>query len=149
MDHQDVQQQQKDYFNTLFTSGVAAEGVQRGNESHHPSIYSGALPSPSEATMPSSNPVLPNFPLNFDLMSQLVSSQGQQSGSISQSQYSPQLVLEQRLRLNQLHQLQLQNQILQQQVSSIMVTSSPSAHIPSLPFFLAGIPERPRQRIFY
>jgi hypothetical protein len=113
MDHQDVQQQQKGFFNPLF---IGAETVQRGNESHSSSIYGGALPSPTDPTMPSSNPVISNFPLNFDLISQLISSPGQQSGSIGQGQYNPQLVLEQRLKLNQLHQLQLQNQILQQQV---------------------------------
>jgi hypothetical protein len=116
MDHQDVQQQQKDFFNPLFISPFGAETVQRGNESHPSSIYGGTLPSPTEATMPSSNPVIPNFPLNFDLITQIISSEGQQSGLIGQGQYSPQLVLEQRLKLNQLHQLQLQNQILQQQV---------------------------------
>ncbi|KAH8987823.1 hypothetical protein EDB92DRAFT_1935980 [Lactarius akahatsu] len=117
MDHQDVQQQQqKDFFNTLFTSDVGAENVQRGNESHHhPTMYGGALPSPPQPTMPPSNSVIPNVPLDFELVTQLMGIQGHQSGSMNQGQYSPQLVLEQRLKLNQLQQLQLQNQILQQQ----------------------------------
>ncbi len=118
MDHQDVQQQ-KDFFNTLFTSDVGAENVQRGNESHHPTLYGGALSS-SPPTMPPSNPVIPNVPLDFELVTQLMSIQGQQSGAMNQGQYSPQLVLEQRLKLNQLQQLQLQNQILQQQVRRIL-----------------------------
>ncbi|SRR5882762_11026924 len=117
MDHQDVQQQQqKDFFNTLFTPDVGTETVQRGNESHHPAMYGGALRSSSQTTMPPSNPVMPDMPLDFELVSQLMGIQGQQSGSMGQGQYSPQLVLEQRLKLNQLQQLQLQNQILQQQV---------------------------------
>ncbi len=120
MDHQDVQQQQKDYFNTLFTSDVGAENVQRGNESHHPTLYGGALPSSSPPTIPPSNPVMPNVPLDFELVTQLMGIQGQQSGPMNQGQYSPQLVLEQRLKLNQLQQLQLQNQILQQQVRRIL-----------------------------
>ncbi|KAI0288373.1 hypothetical protein BC826DRAFT_1107776 [Russula brevipes] len=112
MDHQDVQQQQKDFFNSLFISEVGAE---RGNESHHP-YAGGALPSPSSSTMSPPNPALPNSPLNLDLVTHLIAMQGQQPGSMSQGQYSPQLVLEQRLKLNQLQQLQLQNQILQQQL---------------------------------
>ena len=124
MDHQDVQQQEKDFFNTLFTPDAGAENVQRGNESH---MYGGALPSPSQATtMPPSHPVIPNDPLNFDIVTQMMGIQGQQSGSMSQGQYSPQLVLEQRLKLNQLQQLQLQNQILQQQVRRIL---SPSVRL--------------------
>lgn len=120
MDHQDVPQQQKDFFNTLFTSDVGAENVQRGNEFH---MYGGALPSPSQATMPPSHPVIPNDPLDFELVTQLMGIQGQQSGSMGQGQYNPQLVLEQRLKLNQLQQLQLQNQILQQQVRRILSLS--------------------------
>ncbi|KAH9998628.1 hypothetical protein BJV77DRAFT_979393 [Russula vinacea] len=80
MDHQDAQQQQKDFYNAL----IAEVGADRGNETHHPCMYGGALPSPTSSTMSPSNP--------------------------------PQLVLEQRLKLNQLQQLQLQNQILQQQL---------------------------------
>jgi len=114
MDHQDVEQQQKDIFSTLFISEVGAE---RGNESHHPSMYCGALPSPPPSAMSPPNPVLPDVPLNLDIVTQLIGGlQGQQTGQIAQGQYSPQLVLEQRLKLNQLQQLQLQNQILQQQV---------------------------------
>src|SRR6267154_1969642 len=108
MDHQDAQQQQKDFYNAL----IAEVGAERGNESHHPSMYGGALPSPSSSTMSPSNPVIPNSPLDLDLVTQLIGLQGQQTGSMSQGQYSPQLVLEQRLKLNQLQQLQLQNQIL-------------------------------------
>jgi hypothetical protein len=119
MDHQDAQQQQKDFYNAL----IAEVGADRGNESHHPCMYGGALPSPSSSTMSSSNPVISNAPLNLDLVTQLIGLQGQQSGSMNQGQYSPQLVLEQRLKLNQLQQLQLQNQILQQQVSPILRTS--------------------------
>jgi hypothetical protein len=66
--------------------------------------------------MSPSNPVIPNASLDLDLVTQLIGLQGQHTGSMSQGQYSPQLVLEQRLKLNQLQQLQLQNQILQQQV---------------------------------
>ena len=112
MDHQDTQQQQKDFYNAL----IAEVGAERGNESHHPSMYGGALPSPSSSTMSPSNPVIPNSPLDLDLVTQLISLQGQQNGSMNQGQYTPQLVLEQRLKVNQLQQLQLQNQILQQQV---------------------------------
>ena len=120
MDHQEVQQQQqKDFFN-LFTPDVGAESVQRGNESHHPTMYSGALPSPSQSNLPPSHPVMPNGSLDFELVTQLIGIQGQQSGSMDQGQYSPQLLLEQRLKLNQLQQLQLQNQILQQQVRRIL-----------------------------
>jgi hypothetical protein len=117
MDHQDAQLQQKDFYNAL----IAEVGADRGNESHHPCMYGGALPSPSPSTMSSSNPVDPNVPLNLDLVTQLIGLQGQQSGSMSQGQYSPQLVLEQRLKLNQLQQLQLQSQILQQQVSPMLL----------------------------
>ena len=120
MDHQDAQQQQKDFFNTLFTSDVGAENVRRGNESHLPTMYGGALPSPSQTTLPPSHPEMPNVPLDFELVTQLMGIQGQQSGSMGQGQYSAQLVLEQRLKLNQLQQLQLQNQILQQQVRQIL-----------------------------
>ncbi|KAH9171371.1 hypothetical protein EDB89DRAFT_1972284 [Lactarius sanguifluus] len=128
MDHQDVQQQQKDFFNTLFTSDVGAENVQRGNESHHhATMYGGALPSPSQPTMPPSNSVIPNVPLDFELVTQLMGIQGQQSESMNQGQYSPQLVLEQRLKLNQLQQLQLQNQILQQQLQFLNGQDSTSS----------------------
>jgi hypothetical protein len=119
MDHQDAQQQQKDFYNAL----IAEVGADRGNETHHPCMYGGALPSPTSSTMSPSNPVVPNSPLNLDLVTQLMGLQGQQTGSMNQGQYSPQLVLEQRLKLNQLQQLQLQNQILQQQVSPILLTS--------------------------
>ena len=111
MDHQDPEQQQKDFYNAL----IAEVGAERGNESH-PCMYGGALPSPSSSTMSPSNPVIPNVHLDLDLVTQLVGLQGQQTGPMTQGQYSPQLVLEQRLKLNQLQQLQLQNQILQQQV---------------------------------
>jgi hypothetical protein len=154
MDHQEVQQQQKDFFNTLFTPDVGAENDQRGNESHHPTMYGGALPSPSQSNMPPSHPAIPNVPLDFELVTQLMGIQGQQSGSMNQGQYSPQLVLEQRLKLNQLQQLQLQNQILQQQVRRIL---SPSVRLfndlalrPLLyPLFLAPILEWPGQYIFH
>ncbi|KAI0298670.1 hypothetical protein B0F90DRAFT_1818540 [Multifurca ochricompacta] len=130
MDHQDVQQQ-KDFYNTLFTPEVSTENIQRGNgngnENHHSSMYGGALPSSSQATMAPSNPVIPNVPLNFDLMTQLMGIQGQQSGSMSQGQYSPQVMLEQRLKLNQLQQLQLQNQILQQQLELLNGQGSTSS----------------------
>jgi hypothetical protein len=117
MDHQDAQQQQKDFYNAL----IAEVDADRGNESHHPCMYGGAaLPSPSSSSMSSSNPVIPNVPLNLDLVTQLIGLQGQQTGSVGPGQYSPQLVLEQRLKLNQLQQLQLQNQILQQQVSMLL-----------------------------
>jgi hypothetical protein len=119
MDHQDAQQQQKDFYNAL----IAEVGADRGNETHHSCMYGGALPSPTSSTMSPSNPVVPNSPLNLDLVTQLIGLQGQQTGSMNQGQYSPQLVLEQRLKLNQLQQLQLQNQILQQQVSPILLTS--------------------------
>ncbi len=118
MDHQDAQLQQKDFYNAL----IAEVGADRGNESHHPCMYGGALPSPSPSAMSPSNPVDPNVPLNLDLVTQLIGLQGQQSGSMSQGQYSPQLVLEQRLKVNQLQQLQLQSQILQQQVSPMLLT---------------------------
>jgi hypothetical protein len=125
MDHRDVQHQQKDYINNLFISEL---GADRGNDSHHPSMYGGALPSPSPSTMSPPNPVIPNVPLNLDIVTQLIGLQGQQAGSIGQGQYSPQLLLEQRLKLNQLQQLQLQNQILQQQVSRMIPTSLPRSH---------------------
>jgi hypothetical protein len=125
MDHQDTQQQQKDFYNAL----IADVGAERGNESHHTCMYGGALPSPS---MSPSNPVIPNVHLDLDLVTQIVGLQGQQTGSMTQGQYSPQLVLEQRLKLNQLQQLQLQNQILQQQVrptlfQHVYPASSPSS----------------------
>jgi hypothetical protein len=146
MDHQNVQQQQKDFFNTLFNSGVGAETAvqpERGNElNHHPSLYGGALPSPTEAIMPSTNPVIPNFPLNFDLITQIIASQGQQPASVGQGQFSSQLVIEQRLKLNQLHQLQLQNQILQQQVRRLH-HFPPSRIFPKLHFLSAGTPQWP------
>jgi hypothetical protein len=135
MDHQDAQQQQKDFYSAL----IAEVGADRGNESHHPThpcMYSGALPSPSSSTMSPSNPVLPNVPLNLDIVTQLIGMQGQQTGSVGQGQYSPQLVLEQRLKLNQLQQLQLQNQILQQQVSMLLTFP---AHSACVNFFIADI----------
>jgi hypothetical protein len=127
MEHHDAQHQQKGFLNNLFISEL---GADRGNESHHLSMYStsGALPSPSPPTMSPPNSVIPNVPLNLDLVSQLIGLQGQQANSIGQGQYSPQLVLEQRLKLNQLQQLQLQSQILQQQVSRIMSTSLIRSH---------------------
>lgn len=125
MDPQDAQQQQKDFYNNLFISEL---GAQRGNESHHPSMYSGALPSPSPSAMSPPNPVMPDVPLNLDLVSQIIGLQDQQTGSIGQGQYSTQLVLEQRLKLNQLQQLQLQNQILQQQVSRMILASPARSH---------------------
>jgi len=120
MDHQGTQQQQKDFYHAL----IAEVGAERGNDSHHPcmSIYGGALPSPSSSTMSPSNPGIPNASLDLDLVTQLIGLQDQQPGSMSQGQYSPQLVLEQRLKLNQLQQLQLQNQILQQQVRQMLLT---------------------------
>ena len=134
MDHQDAQHQQKGFFNNLF---ISERGADRGNESHHPSMYGGALPSPSPSIMSPPNPVVPDLPLNLDLVSQLIGLQGQQTGSIGQGQYSPQLLLEQRLKLNQLQQLQLQNQILQQQVSRILPTFSSRPH--RLNSFIADI----------
>jgi hypothetical protein len=133
MDHQDAQQQQKDFYNAL----IAEVGADRGNDSHHPCMYGGALPSPSPSTMSPSNPVIPNVPLNLDLVSQLIGLQGQQNGSMGQGPYSPQLVLEQRLKLNQLQQLQLQNQILQQQVSR-MILNSPACS-PCVNSFIANV----------
>ena len=151
MDHQEVQQQQKDFFNTLFTPDVGAENLQRGNEneSHHPTMYSGALPSPSQSNMPPSHPVIPNVPLDFDLVTQLMGIQGQQSGSMNQGQFSPQRVLEQRLKLNQLQQLQLQNQILQQQVRRILSPRVRLSNDLALGPFLAPILEWPGQYIFH
>ena len=154
MDHQEAQQQQKDFFNTLFTPDVGAENVQRGNESHHPTLYGGALPSPSPSTMAPSHSAIPNVPLDFELVTQLMGIQGQQSGSMGQGQYSPQLLLEQRLKLNQLQQLQLQNQILQQQVRQIL---SPNVRLFNKLalgallqlLFLARILEWPGQHIFH
>ena len=112
MDNQVTQQQQKDFYNAL----LADVGAERGNESHHPCVYGGAQPSPSSTMSPS------DVPLNLDLVTQLIGLQGQQTGSMSQGQYSPQLVLEQRLKLNQLQQLQLPNQILQQQLRCMLFT---------------------------
>ena len=134
MDPQDAQQQQKGFYNNIFISEL---GAQRGNESHHPSMYSGALPSPSPSTMSPPNPVMPDVPLNLDLVSQIIGLQGQQTSSIGQGQYNTQLVLEQRLKLNQLQQLQLQNQILQQQVSR-MILASP-ARLYGLNSFIADM----------
>lgn len=125
MDPQDAQQQQKDYYNNLFASEL---GAQRGNESHHPSMYSGALPSPTQSTMSPPDPVIHDVPLNLDLVSQMIGLQGQQTGSIGQGQYNTQLVLEQRLKLNQLQQLQLQNQLLQQQVGRMILASPARSH---------------------
>lgn len=143
MDPQDAQQQQKGYYNNIFISEL---GAQRGNESHHPSMYSGALPSPSPSTMSPPNSVIPDVSLNLDLVSQMIGLQGQQTSSIGQGQYNTQLVLEQRLKLNQLQQLQLQNQILQQQVSRIIPAPQRVCIAPthSSPIFSARIPQWPR-----
>jgi hypothetical protein len=142
MDHQDTQQQQKDFYDTL----IAEVGAERGNESHHPCMYGhgGALPSPSSSTMSPSNPAMPNVPLDLDIVTQLIGLQGQQTGSMNQGQYSPQLVLEQRLKLNQLQQLQLQNQILQQQVRGISLTFPERSPCVNSPIFVARILEWPR-----
>jgi hypothetical protein len=78
--------------------------------------------------MSSPNTVIPDVPLNLDLVSQIIGLQSQHTGSIGQGQYNTQLVLEQRLKLNQLQQLQLQNQILQQQVSRITLASPARSH---------------------
>jgi len=134
MDPQDAQQQQKGFYNNIFISEL---GAQRGNESHHPSMYSGALPSPSPSTMSPPNSVISDVPLNLDLVSQMIGLQGQQTSSIGQGQYNTQLVLEQRLKLNQLQQLQLQNQILQQQVSRMILASPARLH--RLNSFIADI----------
>ncbi|KAF8493405.1 hypothetical protein F5888DRAFT_1723414 [Russula emetica] len=141
MDHQGTQQQQKDFYNAL----IAEVGAERGNESHHPCMYGGALPSPSSSTVSPSNPVMPNVPLDLDIVTQLIGLQGQQTSSMSQGQYSPQLVLEQRLKLNQLQQLQLQNQILQQQLeflngqgTSTPIEGSSERQKPQNPFL--GLP---------
>ncbi|THH17558.1 hypothetical protein EW146_g3289 [Bondarzewia mesenterica] len=58
-----------------------------------------------------------NTPLNFDFLGGLVSMHGGgQPTSPSHMQFNPEQLLKQRLQLNQLQQLQLQNQIMQQQL---------------------------------
>ena len=81
-------------------------------------MYGGALPSPSSSSGP------PQFPPRSRYRN--TTHQGQHTGSVGQGQYSPQLVLEQRLKLNQ-----LQNQILQQQVSILLIFP---AHSPCVKF---------------
>ncbi|ETW77996.1 hypothetical protein HETIRDRAFT_157404 [Heterobasidion irregulare TC 32-1] len=69
--------------------------------------------------MAGSNQGIANIPLNFDFLGGLMGIQGGgQSTAPLQTQFNPEQLLKQRLQLNQLQQLQLQNQIIQQQKSN-------------------------------
>ncbi|TFY77316.1 hypothetical protein EWM64_g6696, partial [Hericium alpestre] len=108
--------QQKDFFTTLFD-----DNVHRGHESHQQGMYDSPMSTtPQPPPMNGSTQLIPSIPLNFDFLSGIMNTQQQQQQQQSQQQhFNPQVALEQRLKLNQLQQLQLQNQILQQQASDL------------------------------
>lgn len=108
-------QQHKDIVQSFFQFDASREAAER---------FYGRLPAPQTPGNFSSQPPLPpmpNLPFGSDALQHLLPSMdpsGQQQGSSQQTQSTPQVLLEQQFRLNQLQQLQqLQNQIFQQQVS--------------------------------
>lgn len=126
MDTQSQDQQQKDFLSSLFPLDVPID-------QHRGSLLEGQQQQPMFQF--NNGLQLPNTganmqpQLNMDLLGNLMSMQGVESQSQAnnnggiptsphqtQSQYNPQLLLEQQFKLTQLQQLQqLQNQIFQQQ----------------------------------
>ncbi|KAI0032846.1 hypothetical protein K488DRAFT_85444 [Vararia minispora EC-137] len=109
---------QSDYFDALFGAGnsqghVADAASGRGNGGRLSPTAVGAY-APNPRLQPP--PPMSSLPLdtNFDFLGG-IGTLGP-SPSPQGAAYNPQLVLQQRLKLNQLQQLQLQNQILQHQV---------------------------------
>lgn len=111
-------QHQKDFLNAFFQSETGADLDQRAREPD--SMFHGNLPLPPMMNLPQH--------ANIDMLENLMALQeraGQAAASAQVGQSTtPQMLLEQQMRLNHLQQLQqLQNQIFQQQVSCF---SSPS-----------------------
>ncbi|TFY58591.1 hypothetical protein EVG20_g8085, partial [Dentipellis fragilis] len=117
---QDEQHQNKDFFSLFEVSG---DNIQRGNENHQQGMYHSPMATTPQPAMNGANQLLPNLPINFDFLNNIMGMQGQQQSTSTQppAQFNPQAVIEQKLKLNQLQQLQLQNQILQQQASQLVL----------------------------
>ncbi|KAI0322849.1 hypothetical protein OF83DRAFT_1090897 [Amylostereum chailletii] len=114
MDQQQTRQEQQNnnIFAALFSDGTVAGSMPRGPVENAQGVY--ATSSTSTGLSPMSNPSL----AGFDFLEGVLNMPGQSPSS--QNAYNHQLMLEQRLKLNQLQQLQLQNQIIQQQLEMHM-----------------------------
>lgn len=114
-------QQHKDIVQSFFQFDASREAVERfyGRPS--------APQTPGNFSSQPPLPPMPNLPFGSEALQHLLPSMdltGQQQGTSQSSQATPQALLEQQFRLNQLQQLQqLQNQIFQQQVG--LMSSSP------------------------
>lgn len=108
-------QQQKDIVQSFFQFDAGREATERfyGRPS--------APQTPGNFSSQPPLPPMPNLPFGSETLQHLMPSMDpsvQQQGSSQSSQSTPQVLLEQQFRLNQLQQLQqLQTQIFQQQVS--------------------------------
>lgn len=124
MDTQTQEQQQKEFLSSFFPLELP-DIVQRGVDGQQPPMYHFNGPTtaqPSTIGVQHPIPNTTNPQQNGDLLGNLVSMQGieSQPGHSPQTQYTPQMLLEQQFKLSQLQQLQqLQNQIFQQQARII------------------------------
>jgi hypothetical protein len=133
MDAQAQEQQQKEFLSSFFPADVSVDEMQRTLDSTHGNnglfSFSGGPPHPG---MPNGHSGLgngANARLDMELLGNLMAMQGiegQPGSNHQQPQYTPQLLLEQQFKLTQLQQLQqLQHQIFQQQVSSLITLYRP------------------------
>ncbi|KAK7681377.1 hypothetical protein QCA50_015469 [Cerrena zonata] len=115
-------QHQKDFLNAFFQSETGADLDQRARESDS-MFHGGNLPLPPMMNLPQQ--------ANMDMLENLMAMQdrvGQAASAQVGQSTTPQMLLEQQMRLNQLQQLQqLQNQIFQQQIEILSSGSSFSA----------------------
>jgi hypothetical protein len=134
MDPQAQDHQEKDFLSSLFPLEISVDHLQAGSsdgpQQSMPMFHFNG-PSPAQHGQPVTNmhtsiPQSANAQLNMDLLENMMSMQGIENQSpTTQATYNPQLLLEQQFKLAQLQQLQqLQNQIFQQQVRDLSVTSS-------------------------
>lgn len=107
-------QHQKDFLNAFFQSETTTDLGQRAREPDT-MFHNDNIPLPPMMSLPQQ--------ANMDMLENLMAMQervGQAAASAQGQSTTPQMLLEQQMRLNQLQQLQqLQNQIFQQQVSDI------------------------------
>ena len=121
-----VEAGQGDFFDELFARGHSHENVSGRSHELAPSTtaansYSHHHPPPPQVQHLQPLPPMSQLPMEgggFDLSSLMNQMQHPSQGS-GGNYNNPQFMLEQRLKLNQLQQLQLQSQIIQQQVYRI------------------------------
>ncbi|CAL1699268.1 unnamed protein product [Somion occarium] len=123
-------QHQKDFLNAFFQSETGGELDQRGRE---PDMFNnGNLSLPPMMNL--SQQTFSNPQASMDVLENLMAMQdrvGQAAASQVGQPTTPQILLEQQMRLNQLQQLQqLQNQIFQQQIELLSSNSSFAASPP-------------------